>query len=169
MTLPNSSSPVAAVSPYALPERALRRWASENLRLTPRADGGIDAVFRFEGSTCGNVTFLLDYRVSLGATSGEGRRIEAMDCAPAAFDEGHVRMCCWQENAESAAALMRTEPPLRGGWLNAVLTWRPRKSPAGCLCAEPSRHHKWQAVLETLHFALRCETPPSAAENSSTL
>ena len=168
MTTPASSSPISSVSPYAFPERALRRWATENLRLTPRADGGIDAVFRFEGSTCGNVSFLLNYRISLGAGSAGERRIDAMDCAPADFDDGHARMCCWQENAEAAAALIRAEQPLRGESLAAVLSWRPRKSPAGCLCAEPSRNHKWQAVLETLHFVLRAEKAP-AVETPSTL
>ena len=53
---------------------------------------------------------------------------------------------------------------LLGEPLGAVLAWRAAKSPAGCLCSEPSRHHKWQAVLETLHFALR-----SAGDTAITL
>ncbi|MDP2137347.1 MAG: hypothetical protein Q8J74_05790, partial [Candidatus Didemnitutus sp.] len=62
--------------------------------------------------------------------------------------------CCWQANAATAAAAMDHEIPLLGQPLASVLTWRPRRSPDGCLCAEPSRQYKWQAVLETLHFAL---------------
>ena len=149
----NPSASTHNVSAYSFPERALRRWARENLTLTPCADGGVEAVFRFEGSTCGNVAFHLLYRVSLAAESAD-RRIEALHCEAAPFDEGHARMCCWQENAAAIAATMRREAPLLGEPLGAVLAWRPAKSPAGCLCSEPSRHHKWQAVLETLHFAL---------------
>ena len=46
----NRTQPIA-VGAYSFPERALRRWARENLSVVPRADGGVDAVFRFEGST----------------------------------------------------------------------------------------------------------------------
>ncbi len=154
-----------AGSPYAFPERALRRWARENVSITPRTDGGTDAIFRFEGSTCSNVSFHLLYRVSLVPES-VGCVIKSMDCEVAEHDEGHARMCCWQENAAAAAATMRNETPLLGQPLSAVLAWRPCKSPAGCLCAEPSRLHKWQAVLETLHFVLSSITTPlSSYEN----
>lgn len=148
-------------SPYAFPERALRRWAGENLTLTPRPDGGVDAVFRLEGSTCANIAFFLLYRVALSPATA-GRRIESMNCAPAPFDEGHTRMCSWQENAGAIAATMRDETPLLGLPLDSVLAWRPRQSPPGCLCAQPSRHHKWHAVLETLHLALNQPRPSSS-------
>ncbi len=154
-------SPVPAPSPYAFPERALRRWARENLTIASRTDGGVEAVFRFEGSTCGNIAFHLLYRVTLAPASVD-RRIVAMGCEPAPFDEGHTHMCCWQENAAVIAATMRNETPLLGQPLAAVLAWHPRKSPAGCICAEPARHHKWQAVLETLHLALHSPTPSPA-------
>jgi hypothetical protein len=158
MTTP-ATAPSPAVSPYAFPVRALRRWAGENLTLTPRPDGGLEALFRLEGSTCANIAFSLLYRVTLSPAPA-GRRIEAMNCAPAPYDEGHTRMCSWQENAGAIAATMRDETPLLGLPLDAVLAWRPNKSPAGCLCAQPSRHYKWQAVLETLHFALH--QPPAS-------
>jgi hypothetical protein len=149
---------MSAASPYAFPERALRRWLRENLAVTPRPDGGLDAVFRFEGSTCGNIAFHLLYRVAL-APAADAHRILAQHCEVAPFDDGHSRMCCWQENADAIDATMRTEAPLLGQPLAAVLAWRPNKSPAGCLCGEPSRHHKWQAVLETLHLHLALSTP----------
>lgn len=154
-----------AVSPYAFPERALRRWVRENLAITPRVDGGADAVFRFEGSTCSNVTFHLLYRVSCASASAS-HRIESMRCEPAPHDEGHARMCCWQENAAAVIATMSGEAPLLGRPLGAVLAWRPDRSPAGCLCVRPSRHHKWQAVLETVHFALgHAAASPLSHEN----
>lgn len=151
---------VTPPSPYAFPERALQRWARENLTLTARADGRTEAIFRFEGSTCSNIAFQLIYQITLGPRTDE-RRIESLCCVPAPHYEGHTRMCCWQENAAAVIKTMSTETPLLGQPLAAVLTWRPIKSPAGCLCAAPSRHHKWQAALETLHFALHpLPTPP---------
>lgn len=144
-------------SHYVFPERALQRWSRDNLRLHPRADGGLEATFWFEGSTCGNIAFELVYRVGVGPEPA-GRRIESLACAPATHNDGHTRMCCWQEDAGAARALLERERPLLGEPLGAVLAWRPVRSPAGCLCAEPSRAHKWQAVLETLHFTLHHET-----------
>ena len=157
---PPAVAPSPAVSPYAFPVHALRRWAGENLTLTPRPDGGVEAVFRLEGSTCANIAFFLLYRVTL-APATAGRRIKAMNCAPAPHDEGHTRMCSWQENAEAMAATLRDETPLLGLPLDSVLAWHPHKSPPGCLCAQPSRHYKWHAVLETLHFALH--QPPASS------
>ncbi|MDP2136374.1 MAG: hypothetical protein Q8J74_00835, partial [Candidatus Didemnitutus sp.] len=143
----------SAVSPYAFPQRALRRWARENLTFGTGSDGAVHATFRLEGSTCGNITFFLLYHVALAPESAD-RRIVALRCEPAPQEENHKRMCCWQANATTAAAAMHHEIPLLGQPLESVLTWRPRRSPDGCLCVEPSRHYKWQAVLETLHFAL---------------
>jgi hypothetical protein len=162
----NRTQPIA-VGAYSFPERALRRWARENLSMVPRADGGVDAVFRFEGSTCGNVAFCLLYRVSVGPEAA-GRRLETMWCEPAAHDEGHTRMCCWLENAADRSAIMFQESGLASQPLDAVLAWHPQKSPAGCLCTEPSRHHKWQAVLETLHFALVPSDEPSPSHENRT-
>jgi hypothetical protein len=162
----NRTQPIA-VGAYSFPERALRRWARENLSVVPRADGGVDAVFRFEGSTCGNVAFCLLYRVSVGPEAG-GRRLETLWCEPVPHDEGHTRMCCWLENAADIAAILRHEAALGSQPLDAVLTWRPQKSPAGCLCTESSRHHKWQAVLETLHFALVPSDEPSPFHENRT-
>lgn len=68
-------------------------------------------------------------------------------------------MCCWQEDAAAARALLDADAPLLGEPLAAVLAWRPERSPAGCLCTAPSRRHKWQAVLETVHFALHRPIP----------
>ena len=150
---PPASHVPSAPPAYAFPERALRRWSRENLTLVPRGDGGFESVFNFEGSTCGNIAFTLLYHVAVAPVTA-AHRIEAMRCEPAAFDAGHTRMCCWQEDSAAIAATTSRDTALLGQPLDRVLAWRPVRSPAGCLCTEPSRHHKWQAVLETLHFAL---------------
>jgi len=156
---PTSPSPNAW--PYVFPERAVRRWVRENLKLERGSDGGVKAIFRFDGSTCGNVAFVLNYQVILGPEEG-GYLIQDYSIEPALFSEGHERMCCWQEDSNAAAARFKTGLPLASQPLGSVLNWRPGRSPAGCLCTEPSRLHKWQAALETLHCALvtMC-APPS--------
>lgn len=155
----------ATSSVYVFPERALARWVRENLRMQVRTDGGLEARFRYEGSTCGNIAFEFIYCVAL-SPSATGQTIEAMRCEPGPLAAGHTRMCWWQEGLQAPLEVLKRETPLLGEPLSAVLTWRPQRSPAGCLCAEPSRYHKWQAVLETIHFALH-RAGPSATTHEN--
>jgi hypothetical protein len=140
-------------TPYAFPLRALRRWRDEQLALHRLPEGGVGAKFLFEGSTCGNMPFNLIYVIRL-APAADQFRLLALDCAPAPRDYGHTRMCSYLEGSERIARLLRDECPLLGEPLEAAMAWRPEFSPAGCVCAAPSRAHKWLAVLHTLHFAL---------------
>lgn len=142
-----------AACTYVFNPRALARWRNERLTLTPRTDGGLDAVFRYDGSTCGNVAFTLLYTVSLGAAT-EGRPVTAMGCAPAPGSDGQTRMCSYLSTDGEVMMTADSEKPLLGRPLAEVLAWRPHAVPAGCLCTAAHRDHKWLAVLETLHFAL---------------
>ena len=49
-------------------------------------------------------------------------------------------------------------PALPGNRLDKVLEWEPPASPAGCLCSQSSRDHKWRIVLQTLHYSLLQES-----------
>ncbi len=151
---PGGTSSVRSAPAHAFPPRALRKWCAENLTLRPGADGGLEAVFRLEGSTCGNVPFLLDYRVRL-APATDGHRILALACAPAPGDDNHREMCSAKADLDALSATLRDEQPLLGQPLADALAWQSPTNPDGCLCAAPSRAHKWRAVLHTLHFALR--------------
>ena len=138
---------------YTLNQRSLERCRDRGLKLESAADGGIEATFRFEGSTCGGIPLAMLYRVSL-APESEGRRIRALSCAPETGDDGHERMCSYMHTSGRILEFAANEKPLLGEPLEAVLSWRPKIFAAGCLCAEPSRMHKWSAVLQTIHFAL---------------
>lgn len=142
-----------APAAYAFPLRALRRWSAERLSLAHEADGGVQAQFNFDGSTCGNVPFRLIYSVQLASASAQ-HRVRMLACAPAPHDDGHRRMCSFLETGEALLAAMPVECPLLGEPLAAALAWRPSTTPAGCVCAAPARAHLWLAVLHTLHFAL---------------
>ncbi len=140
---------------YVVNARALRRWASERLKLEYHADGTIDAFFRYEGTTCSNTgrTILFDYKVRLGPRE-EGYPLRQLHCGPAPGDEGHRFMCRYMSNAEHLMVAIDHERPLLGQPLNDVLSWDRPAAGAGCYCEPKSRKHKWGLVLETIHYAL---------------
>jgi hypothetical protein len=140
---------------YSVNRKALQRWAAERLALEAREDGSIDAVFRYDGTTCTNMgrPLAFDYRVKLGPR-GEGYPIREQQCAPSAADTGHEHMCQYIENPERLMQSIAQEKPLFGERLNSVLAWQRESSAAGCFCTSASRDHKWGLVFETIHYAL---------------
>lgn len=149
---------------YRTNRKALERWAEERLSLRTQPDGSVDAVFRYDGTTCTNMgrplAFL--YRVRLGPRA-EGYPIRDQKCSPAEGDDGHTFMCGFREDGDALMQAVEQEKPLNGQQLDAVLQWERVPSVAGCYCEASSRAHKWGIVLETIHFALaqkeRTEAP----------
>jgi hypothetical protein len=140
---------------YGVNRRALKRWAEERLSMKANSDGSLDAVFRYEGTTCTNMgrPLAFDYEVKLGSRA-EGYRILEQRCIPAAGDTGHEHMCQYLENPERLMTAIDREKPLNGERLDAVLVWGRKPDSAGCYCEPASRDHKWGLVLETIHYAL---------------
>jgi len=151
---------------YSVNRKALARWAAERLSLTTHNDGSVEAVFRYDGTTCTNMgrPLAFDYRVNLGSRS-EGYPIRDQQCAPAAGDTGYTFMCGFQENPERLMETIAEEKPLHGQKLNAVLAWRRELSGAGCFCTSVSRDHKWGLVFETIHYALVQQEQPRNGTN----
>src|SRR5262249_38050730 len=120
---------------YTVNARALRRWASERLTLTPRPDGSTDALFRFEGTTCSNMGHPLkfEYHVKLGPRR-DGYPIRTQRCAPAADDTGHTKMCGYVGRGDSLIDEVAGDTPLAGEPLDAVIGWARPASSAGCYC-----------------------------------
>jgi hypothetical protein len=140
---------------YTVNRKALRRWAEERLSLHENQDGSLDALFRYDGTTCTNMgrPLTFHYNVKLGPRA-EGYPIREQRCAPAPGDEGHSLMCQYLNNPSQLMDAIEREKPLRGERLNAVLSWQRKASAAGCYCEPASRVHKWGLVLETIHYAL---------------
>lgn len=140
---------------YSVNRRALERWAKERLILSVHADGTVNAVFRYDGTTCTNMgrplAFL--YSVELGPRDA-GYPILAQHCEAAPGDTGYEHMCKFMEDPDSLMTAIATEKPLAGQPLNAVIGWQRALAAAGCYCDAISREHKWGLVLETIHFAL---------------
>jgi hypothetical protein len=147
----------AATAPatYSVGPRVLERWSEQRLQLVVREDGGVEATFRYDGTTCSNLgqPFVFEYRVRL-ASREEGYRIMDLACAPAPGDEGHAYMCAYIEDPGELMGAIAAERPLLGRPLDDVLTWRREEGPAGCYCAAADREHKWGLALEVLHYAL---------------
>ncbi len=140
---------------YSSNRRALKRWSEERLSINTNPDGSLDALFRYEGTTCTNMgrSLAFDYAVKLGPRA-QGFPILDQRCAPTAGDQGHTHMCQFLENPVLLMDSIDREKPLAGEKLNAVLSWQRRPSAAGCYCEPASRDHKWGLVLETIHYAL---------------
>ena len=140
---------------YSVNRKALARWAEERLSMRVDGDGAVDAVFRYEGTTCTNMgrPLAFDYHVQLGPR-GESYPIREQRCAPVPGDTGHTYMCAYLADAETLMAAIDREKPLLGQRLGAVLAWHPPLSAAGCFCEAASRERKWALVLETIHYAL---------------
>jgi hypothetical protein len=140
---------------YAVNIKALRRWASERLSLKFREDSSVDALFRYEGTTCTNEgrPIAFDYVVKLGPRD-EGYLIREQRCGPAAGDTGHTYMCRYATHGNELMNDIDREKPLLGQPLNNVFTWTRQWCAAGCYCEHASREHKWGLVLETIHYAL---------------
>ena len=122
------------------------------------ADGTIDAVFRYEGTTCTNMGRPL--RFSIASRSGRATRAIRFGSSTARRpqgDDGHTYMCRYMSNREHLLVAIDRERPLVGQPLNDVLGWDRPASGAGCYCEPDSREHKWGLVLETIHFALARE------------
>jgi hypothetical protein len=140
---------------YTVKPKALKRWSEERLSLHRRPDGAVEAVFRYDGTTCTNMgrplTFL--YHVDLGPPE-DGYHILDQRCAPAPDDTGHTHMCRYIENPGNLSEAIAREKPLLGQPLRAALAWQRPSCATGCYCEPAGREHKWGIVLETIHYAL---------------
>ena len=156
--------PLDGAARYTVSGKALQRWAAERLTMDTRPDGSVEALFRYEGTTCTNTGRPLHfhYRVTLGP-SHEGYPIREQSCAPAPADSGHTSMCGYIREGEPLIATIAGDRPLHGQPLDEVVRWTRPSSPAACYCDAESRLHKWGLVLETIHYALANRAPHPAA------
>jgi len=161
-----SPQPIDPRAIYSVNRKALDRWSRERLSLRSCPDGSLEAVFRYDGTTCTNMgrPLAFDYTVRLGLPA-EGYPIREQRCAPAPGDTGHTHMCQYIENPEGLMRAIAADQPLHGQRLDAVLAWQREPNAAGCYCEEASRRHKWGLVLETIHYALAHNQPNQEPES----
>jgi hypothetical protein len=152
-------NPLSADARYSVSIKALQRWRQERLTLERREDGSIQALFRYDGTTCTNMGRPLQfhYHVTLGRRE-DGYPILEQRCGPAPGDDGHRAMCRYISDRDQVMASIATERPLHGRQLDDVVRWTRPASPAGCYCEAESRQHKWGLVLETIHYSLATDS-----------
>lgn len=153
-----------AHSGYTVNPRALRKWADERVQIAGRADGTVEAVFRFDGTTCSNMgrPLAFDYRVILSDRDG-GHRILETSCSPAAGDRGYESTCAFLDDPDKHLHDIAADRPLIGRPLDDVLSWSRVPAPSGCHCNAEGRLHKWGLALEAIHFALARGRVPQGA------
>jgi hypothetical protein len=100
------------------------------------------------------------YHVELDS-HGDQYIVRTLSCEPDAGDTGFQSMCAYLADPQAFQQVMCTAPELVGLTLDEVLAWDPITGPAGCLCYESHRHHKWKAVLQTIHYSLREHDKPT--------
>jgi hypothetical protein len=150
---PGQSQTGPAATPYTVNLRALRKWAAERVRIERQSDGGLEAVFRFDGTTCAHRPLAFDYRVKLGAPE-RGYPILESSCTPAPDDDGHQFTCSYLSDGAAHLLEIAADRPLAGRPLDEVLAWARPSAPAGCHCSADSRQHKWGLALEAIHYTL---------------
>jgi hypothetical protein len=140
---------------YSVNSKALQKWSQERLRLKTFHDGSVEALFRYEGTTCVNLGHPLEfhYHIKLGP-SQNGYTINEITCVPAPSDTGHTQQCEYLNDAESLMLNIAGEKPLLGRPLNDIFTWDRPYNPSGCYCDADRRAHKWGLVFEVIHYAL---------------
>jgi hypothetical protein len=145
----------AATPSYTVNPRALKKWAGERLQLSSRPDERVEAVFRFDGTTCSNLgqPLAFEYVVLVGPAA-DGHPILEASCRPAPGHDGYEKMCAYITDHEGLMGAIAAETPLLGRPLGDVLAWQRTPAPAGCLCTAESRAHNWGLALEVVHFAL---------------
>lgn len=140
---------------YKVSTRALAKWSTERVRIEPRADGAVNAFFRFDGTTCSNMgaPLAFEYQVELSAPE-DGYRILRAACQPVAGEDGYRQMCAYLGDADGLMKSIAAPPPLVGRPLDEVLSWTRDAAPSGCYCTANSRAHKWGLALEAIHYTL---------------
>ncbi len=153
---------------YTVNQKALERWAAERLSLRPSEGGGIEAVFRYDGTTCTNMgrSLTFHYQVRLGPEK-EGYPIREQRCTPAPGDTGHTFMCGHLDNSARLMGAIAGEKPLEGQRLKDVLAWPRPAFGTGCYCDPGSRQHKWGLVFETILYALTKNRAATVRERKS--
>ena len=136
---------------YAVGEAALRKWATQRLRLEPGPDRATVYSFTVSGSTCTNMGVPLEAVMTV--VVGADGRIEAASTRPASGDVGCDAMCAAACDARRFFAGVGCCPEALGLTLHeaAFRDWQP--GPSGCFCTEGNRRHKWRNVFQVLHYA----------------
>jgi hypothetical protein len=147
---------VASANSYAYPDKALRRWSRELLTVDSRDEQSVRATFRPDCKTCSNlgVPFGVDYSIALGPRR-DGFPIRELACRPS--DSDYQSMCSCLHDPDGFPSEMVSTPGLTGQPLGQALAWNPVVEPAGCLCRQPARDHKWKIALQTMHYKLHTD------------
>ena len=109
----SAATPLDREAAYTVNRKALGRWRDERLSLRHASDGTIEALFRYEGTTCTNMgrAIQFHYRVTLGPRD-EGYPIRDQRCAPADDDDGHTYMCRYISDREQLLVAIDRDKPL---------------------------------------------------------
>ena len=140
---------------YAFSRKALTRWSTNALSLSEPEAGTRQATFTYNGSTCSDGGIPLTVRLHVTLTPNEDDfTITEMSCVGDLESPGFTQMCSYLTSAGGITKKIDDFKPLLHHPLSDALKWDPERNPAGCLCSQANRNHKWLIALQTIHFAL---------------
>ena len=138
---------------YAFRTEVLERWAREHLQVRTGDDGRIEARFRYEGRSCGGISFDILFDIALQAEERGHRVLSSAIVVPGGY-KSYRTMCEHRLNGEYFVEDMVRDKTFAGRLLEEALGWEPDMNPAGCLCESAHRNYKWRMALQTLHYHL---------------
>lgn len=167
--MPTQIAPHVKPIQYAVPTRALDKWARTDVTCEPGEDAGEDAGedtytgrglwhchYRYTGSTCtdGGQAFVATFHVTLrpgpDALIVENAWVEL----PLDNNPGATEMCAYMTQREPFLRELREPQSFCGMTLEAAILRPVELDYAGCLCYTPMLNHKWRNALSTIHYAL---------------
>ena len=147
---------------YPVKETALKKWAADNLSIEKKGDKLI-CRFELQGSTCnsGGTPFTLVLETDLVPVKGRLEIGEGRIEIPDADSEAAREMCSFDgtrggPGTDRGGGQPRYEIPhtLAGKTLEKAIASLGETNPAGCVCSEAHRNHKWLWFLSAVHYAL---------------
>lgn len=156
---------------YAVPVRALDKWARADVTCEPGEDAEADRAdtgravanhsvwqcrYRYAGSTCndGGKAFVAIFHVTL--RPGPSRLIvqNAWVELPLDNNPGAAEMCAYMTQREPFLRELREPASFCGMTPEAAILRPVELDYAGCLCYAPMLNHKWRNALSAIHYAL---------------
>ncbi len=140
---------------YSLGLKVLKKWSEERLTLSPLEGNTIKASFIYDGTTCSNFGFPLQFEYSITLhENGDNFTILEQGCKPTTNDIGYQKMCQYIKQGDNLLETVQKEKSMVGQALDSVFDENISFSPSGCYCEKSGRDYKWHQVFQVVHFAL---------------
>ena len=137
-------------------DRALAKWAANDLTVEPQSGGSLVFRFSYEASSCrdGGQPFASRIVGVLRREDGAGWRIEEVRVELDPDDPGWRATCIHESNLDPDPAKLTADSPAQGMLLDEFLARDWPTDKAGCFCTSVHVTHKLLLALSTVRYWL---------------